>query len=66
MAVVTYLLRADLRRRWRSLALLVTIVVAAVLTATAGAHRTRTTFDRYLEQVRPLDSIASGFARPSR
>lgn len=62
MAVVTYLLRADLRRRWRSLALLVllvAIVVAAVLTATAGARRTRTTFDRYLEQVRPLDAIAS-------
>ena len=62
MAVVTYLLRADLRRRWRSLAmlaLLIAIVVGAVLTATAGARRTRTSFDRYLSEVRPMDALVT-------
>ena len=62
MAVVTYLLRADLRRRWRSLAmlaLLIAVVVGAVLTATAGARRTRTSFDRYLSEVRPIDALVT-------
>ena len=62
MAMVTYLLRADLRKRWRSLAmlaLLVAIVVGAVLTATAGARRTRTAFDRYLEAVQPGDALVT-------
>lgn len=67
MAVVTYLLRADLRKRWRSLAmlaLLVAIVVGAVLTATAGARRTRTAFDRYLEEVRPGDALVTFEGEP--
>ena len=67
MAVVTYLLRADLRRRWRSLAmlaLLIAVVVGAVLTATAGARRTRTSFDRYLSEVRPIDALLTFEGEP--
>jgi hypothetical protein len=67
MAVVTYLLRADLRKRWRALALLallVAVVVAGVLSAAAGARRTRTAFDRYLEEVRPVDALASSEGPP--
>ena len=54
------LVRADVRSRWRSLAvlaLLVAIIVGGVLTTTAGARRTRTAFDRYLAQVNPADLI---------
>lgn len=60
MAVVVQLLRSDLRRRWRSLAallVLVAIVVTAVLATTAGARRSRTAFDRYLDNVNPSDAI---------
>ena len=62
MALLVYLLRVDIRARWRSLVLLtilVTVVVAAMLTALAGARRTETAFDRYLEAVRPFDAVVT-------
>lgn len=56
---LSYLVRIELRQRARSialLALLVAIVVGTVLTSVAGARRTRTAFDRYLEEVNPFDA----------
>ena len=50
------------------LAILVTVVVAAMLTALAGARRTETAFDRYLDEVRPFDAgdqRPDGAARPA-
>jgi hypothetical protein len=57
---VIYLLRADLRTRWRSLVVLVAlaaVVVGAALACTAGARRTRGAFDRYIGQVKPFDAL---------
>jgi ABC-type lipoprotein release transport system permease subunit len=67
MAVHRYLLRADIRARWRSLALftvLVTVVVAAVLTSVAAARRTESSFERFLTQVRPFDAVATPAGGP--
>src|SRR6188474_1213496 len=52
--------RSDLARRWRQvllLALVVAIVGAVVLTATAGARRTRSSFDRLSESTRAYDVL---------
>jgi hypothetical protein len=62
MGVSSYLLRADLRARWRSLALLgvlVAVVVGAVLTALSGARRTQVAFEHYLDEVRPFDAVVA-------
>jgi len=61
MPLLRSLLRADLRQRWRSLAVLsvlVAFVVATTLTALAGARRTDGAFDRYLEGVQAFDALA--------
>lgn len=55
---VWFRMRAELRSRWRSIlavALLVGLASAAVLTAAAGARRTATTVERYLEASRAND-----------
>jgi hypothetical protein len=67
MPLLRSLLRADLRHRWRSLALLallVAFVVATTLTALAGARRTEGAFDRYLEEVQGFDALAMSDADP--
>jgi hypothetical protein len=56
--VISYLVRSELRRRWRAtllLACLTALVVGTVLAAVAGAHRSRTAFDRYLAAARAPD-----------
>ena len=56
--MVGYLARIELSRRWRSLVLLaalVAVVVGTVLAAVAGARRSDSAFDRYLEAMRPPD-----------
>lgn len=56
--MTAYLARIELRSRWRSvllLTVLVAVVTGTVLTAVAGASRTRTAFDRYIEVLRPVD-----------
>lgn len=54
--------RHDLRRHWRShlaLGVLVAIVGGTVLAVTAGAHRTSTSFDRFLTYSNPADVFVS-------
>ncbi len=56
--MIAYLARIELRRRWRSvvlLGLLVALVVGTVLTSVAGARRSRSAFDRYLDGSSPID-----------
>lgn len=56
MRGVFFVARADLRRRWKAVALLtvvVGIVGGVVLTAAAGARRTSTSFDRFVASTRP-------------
>ncbi|MGH9083976.1 MAG: FtsX-like permease family protein [Acidimicrobiales bacterium] len=61
--MVAYLTSIEVRRRWRSLALialLVAVVVGTVLASVAGARRSRTAFDRYLAVVNPPHAMAFG------
>lgn len=61
--MVAYLTRIELRRRWRSVALLtvlVALVLGTVLASVAGARRSRTAFDRYTAALRAPDAVAFG------
>lgn len=61
--MVGYLTGIELRRHWRSvalLALLVALVVGTVLASVAEARRSRTAFDRYVELLNPPDVMAFG------
>lgn len=61
--MVAYLTRIELRRRWRSVALLtvlVALVVGTVLAAAGGARRSSSSFDRYLDDLRATDALAFG------
>jgi hypothetical protein len=66
---VGLLVRAELRRRWRSLVvitLLVGLAGAVTLGAVAGARRTSTSFDRFLESSRNHDVLVfADDARPA-
>ncbi|MGQ0432810.1 MAG: FtsX-like permease family protein [Microthrixaceae bacterium] len=61
--MVAYLTRIELRRRWRSVALLtvlVALVLGVVLSSVAGSRRSRTAFDRYTDALRAPDAVAFG------
>jgi hypothetical protein len=61
--MTAYLARIELRRGWRGMlavALLIAIVVGVVIASIAGARRSRTAFDRYLEAIRSIDIAAFG------
>jgi hypothetical protein len=61
--VVGYLARIELRRSWRALvllSLLTAVTVAISLSSVAGARRSETAFDRYLEYVRSPEAAAFG------
>jgi hypothetical protein len=63
VAVLAFLVRTELRQRWRSmvlLGLLGALVVATVMTAAAGARRSRSAFDRYLTSIKPFDVTVQG------
>jgi hypothetical protein len=60
MPVVWSWTRLDLRRRWRSLAVLAVLVAVSagtVMTAFAGAHRGSTALDRLRAETRPVDAV---------
>lgn len=64
MAVFGYLLRARLRRRWRSiaaLAIVVGVITGAILTGASGARRTETAFDRFVVSARATPLIVSTY-----
>jgi len=59
MAAVWYRARAELRRRWKAtvgLALLIALVGAVVLTVVAGARRSASGFDRFLDMSLAADA----------
>ncbi len=61
--MIAYLTAIELRRHWRStllLAVLVMMVVGTVLAATAGARRSSSAFDRYLDDLQATDAVAFG------
>lgn len=61
--MIAFLVGIELRRRWRSvalLALLVALVVGTVLAAVAGGRRSLTAYDRYAEVINPVDLLAFG------
>lgn len=61
--MIAYLTTIELRRRWRAtvlLTVLVTMVVGTVLAATAGARRSSSAFDRYLDELQAIDAMAFG------
>ena len=63
MAVVTYLVRADLRRRWRAwvaLILLLAVAGGVSMFAVAGWQRTTTAMDRFLAEFHPGNAIVVG------
>lgn len=60
MAVASYWVRAELRRRWRawlSVALLVGLGGGLVITSLAGARRTDSAYPRFLEWADPPDVV---------
>jgi ABC-type lipoprotein release transport system permease subunit len=60
MAAIWVWTRLDLRRRWRSLAVLAVLVavsVATVITSLAGAHRGSTALDRLRAETLPVDAV---------
>ncbi len=64
--MIAYLVGIELRRRWRSLTLItavVAVVVATVVSSLAGADRSGSAFDRYLEEVDGPDAMAFGDGR---
>ncbi|MGH9135888.1 MAG: FtsX-like permease family protein [Acidimicrobiales bacterium] len=64
MGAVLVVARAELRRRWRSLALIVVVVGlagGATLGSIAGARRTSSSFDRLLAWTRSQDVLVLGF-----
>lgn len=63
MTVVGYLLRTDLRRRWRAwvvLALLVGITGGVSMASFAAWRRTESALDRFVEWSKPLDASVRG------
>jgi hypothetical protein len=65
--VVWYWLRARLRRRgpaWIVTGVLVGLVAGGVLTVLAGARRTATAYDRFLEEQRAVDVAATATCAP--
>lgn len=63
MGVAGYLVRQELRRRTRTVALLavlIALVTATVLASIAGGRRAGSAFDRYLEHYRPGDAFTFG------
>jgi ABC-type antimicrobial peptide transport system permease subunit len=60
MSAVLMCARSDVARRWRQvvvLAFVVAVAGAVVLTATAGARRTASSFDRFVESTRAYDVL---------
>ena len=60
MGAVRLLVRSEVRRRWRSLVIVVLLVGfagGATLAAVAGARRTSSSFDRFRESVRSHDVL---------
>ncbi|MCJ7673018.1 MAG: ABC transporter permease [Acidimicrobiia bacterium] len=68
MGAVWLTFRAELRRRWRAwlgLALLIGLGAGVVIAATAGARRTGSAYERFLQDQRAYDVIAfPGFCAP--
>ena len=61
--MTAYLVRIELRRHWRAaaaLSVLVALVVGTVVATLAGADRSASSFDRYLEVVDPPDLMVMG------
>jgi hypothetical protein len=61
--VTAYLVRIELRRHWRAalaLSLLIGVVVGTVVATLAGANRSASSFDRYLEEVDPPAAMVFG------
>ncbi|HEY7106272.1 MAG TPA: FtsX-like permease family protein [Acidimicrobiia bacterium] len=72
MAAIRYRLRVDVRRGWRAclgLAIVTGLVGGAVLALAAGARRTDSAYDRFLDAQRAYDVMASvsspGFLGPT-
>jgi|GEM_PF-1628334 len=62
MNLVAYLVRADLRRRWRTLlvlGLLLGVVVGGAMWAVAGARRTATSYERLLAATNTEDVLVN-------
>lgn len=67
MAAVWFQVRADARRRWRAwllLAVLASLAGAAVMASLAGARRTDSAFDRFLEWSNASDATVFTGAAP--
>lgn len=61
VGAVGHCARLGLRRHWRAhlaVVLLITVVGGTVLAVTAGAHRTSTAYDRFIDYSRPPDALA--------
>ena len=67
MALTWFWFRSGLRRRWRSwtvLSLLVGLAAGVVISAAAGARRTETAYDRFLEATDPFDVMVMAVPFP--